>query len=249
VGISRINADLLYGLPKQTVDSARASAEAAAALKPSRLAVFGYAHVPHMMGHQKLIKDDDLPGPAARIDQAAAMDAALTGAGYASIGIDHYARPDDPMAVALNAGTLRRNFQGYTTDRAITMIPVGASAIGESPAGYVQNIADVRTWRQAVVDGVLPVARGVAVSAEDALRRAIIERIMTDLRVDVAEVARRQGQPVPSFDLSELEAAGLARVSGSVVTVNRDFKPLARLVAAEFDGYLAHGPVKHSVSV
>ena len=249
-GISKINADLLYGLPKQTVKSARMSAEAAAALAPSRLAVFGYAHVPHMMAHQRLIKDEDLPGPAARIAQHDAMEEVLSGAaGYSVIGIDHYARPDDPMTKALETGTLRRNFQGYTTDRADTMIGLGASAIGESPSGYVQNIADVRAYGQAVAKGRPPVARGVAVNAEDRMRRAIIERIMTDLRVDPDAVASAHGLPAPLADVRELCAAGIVHRDGSNLIVDPQFKPLARLLAAAFDGYLAVAPARHSVSV
>jgi oxygen-independent coproporphyrinogen-3 oxidase len=248
-GVTKINADLLYGLPKQTVESARASAEAAAALKPSRLAVFGYAHVPHMMAHQKLILDEDLPGPETRIDQADAMDQALMASGYRAIGIDHYALPDDPMTRALDAGVLKRNFQGYTTDKACTMIGLGASAIGESPAGYVQNITDVRTWRDAVVAGELPIARGVGVTAEDVMRRAIIERVMTDLKVDAAGIAAAHGLPAPSFDVDELEAAGIVTRTGARLSVDPAYKPLARLAAAAFDAYLATAPVKHSVSV
>ena len=248
-GVTKINADLIYGLPKQSVDSARASAEAAAALDPDRLAVFGYAHVPHMKSHQNLILEADLPDAPARIDQADAMEAALVRCGYRPVGIDHYARPDDPMTKALDAGTLKRNFQGYTTDRADTLIALGASAIGAAPSGYVQNIADVRAWSQAVEAGALPIARGVAVSAEDALRRAIIERIMTDLSVDVDAVAAHHGLSAPAFDIAELEAAGVAAREGSVIHVNPAFKPLARLAAAAFDERLAAGPVKHSVSV
>lgn len=248
-GVTKINADLLYGLPKQTVDSARASAKAAAALLPSRLAVFGYAHVPHMMAHQKLIVSKDLPGPEERIDQVDAMDEALKSSGYRAIGIDHYALPDDPMTLALDEGVLKRNFQGYTTDRASTMIGIGASAIGESPIGFVQNITDVRTWNEAVIAGNLPIARGVAVSSEDAMRRAIIERIMTDLKVDTDAIARSSGLPAPEFDVSELEAAGIVSRDGSRLRIDPAFKPLARLAAAAFDSYLAKGPVKHSVSV
>ena len=248
-GVTQINADLLYGLPRQTVASARASAEAAAALQPSRLAVFGYAHVPHMMSHQRLIEDEDLPGPATRIAQHDAIEQALVGAGFEVIGIDHYARPDDPMTKALKAGVLRRNFQGYTTDAATTMIGLGASAIGESPSGYVQNIADVRQYGEAVRAGRLPVVRGVAVSAEDAMRRAIIERIMTDFTVDPAAIAAVHGLPAPDPDTAELEAAGIVKRQGRRLVVDPRFKPLARLLAAAFDGYLATGPVKHSVSV
>ena len=249
VGVSKINADLLYGLPRQTIESARVSAQAAATLEPSRLAVFGYAHVPHMMAHQRLIKDEDLPGAADRIAQADAMESALVASGYSVIGIDHYARPDDPMTKALHAGKLRRNFQGYTTDKARTMIGLGASAIGESPSGYIQNIADVRQYGQAVSDGRLPVARGVAVSAEDAMRRAIIERIMTDLAVDPGAIAAAHHLPTPQADIAELQAAGIVHRDGARLIVDPRFKPLARLLAAAFDGYLASAEVKHSVSV
>ena len=248
-GVTKINADLIYGLPKQTVDSARASAEAAAALDPDRLAVFGYAHVPHMKSHQNLILEADLPDAPTRIDQADAMEAALIGCGYRAIGIDHYAKPDDPMTRALDAGTLKRNFQGYTTDKADTLIALGASAIGETPSGYVQNIADVRAWGQAVEAGRLPVARGVAVSADDALRRAIIARIMTDLVVDVDAVSAEHGLPAPDFDTSDLEHAGIASRQGAVLRINPVFKPLARLAAAAFDDRLSNGEAKHSVSV
>ena len=248
-GVTKINADLIYGLPKQTVESARTSAEAAAALDPDRLAVFGYAHVPHMKSHQNLILDEDLPDAPTRIDQADAMDAALSDCGYRAIGIDHYAKRADPMTLALEAGTLKRNFQGYTTDRADTLIALGASAIGATPSGYVQNIADVRSWMGAVEAGALPVARGVAVSAEDALRRAIIEQIMTYLRVDAGALAARHGLAVPDFDVEELERAGVVRRDGATLAVNPAVKPLARLAAAAFDDRLAAGPVKHSVSV
>jgi len=153
------------------------------------------------------------------------------------------------MTVALDAGTLKRNFQGYTTDRADTLIALGASAIGDTPSGYVQNIADVRSWMAAVEAGRLPIARGVDVTREDALRRAIIERIMTDLMVDVDAVAAAHGLAAPGFDTSELEAAGIVARVGSVLHVNPAFKPLARLAAAAFDDRLATGPAKHSVSV
>ncbi|XBQ17142.1 MAG: oxygen-independent coproporphyrinogen III oxidase [Oceanicaulis sp.] len=248
-GVTKINADLLYGLPRQDVDSARASAEAAAALQPDRLAVFGYAHVPHMKSHQNLIKEAELPGPESRLAQADAMEEALIACGYDAIGIDHYALPGDPMAIAARAGTLGRNFQGYTTDKAEVLIPIGASAIGQTPEGYVQNIADVRSWGQTVEAGGLPVARGVAVSADDDMRRAIIAALMTDLSADPAEIAARHGLPEPRADLIALERAGVVRREGSKIIVNPAYKPLARLAAAAFDGYLATGEAKHSVSV
>ncbi|VXC94834.1 Oxygen-independent coproporphyrinogen III oxidase [Oceanicaulis sp. 350] len=248
-GVMKINADLLYGLPLQTEDSARASAEAAAALNPDRLAVFGYAHVPHMKSHQRLIRDEDLPAAKARLKQADAMEAALMACGYSLIGIDHYARPDDPMTRALETGTLRRNFQGYTTDKAETLIALGASAIGQSPQGHVQNKADVRAWMLDVEAGRLPVGKGVAVSREDAMRAAIIEQVMTYLSVDPEAVAACYGLPAPQADLEHLIVSGVVSVESGRVIVNPAYRPLARLVAAAFDGYLASSEARHSVSV
>lgn len=248
-GVNKINADLLYGLPLQTEESARASAEAAASLDPDRLAVFGYAHVPHMKLNQRMIKDGDLPQAKSRLGQADAMEAALTDCGYRLIGIDHYAKPDDPMSQALERGTLRRNFQGYTTDRSETLIAIGASAIGRSRYGYVQNKPDVRSWMMDLDEGVLPVGKGVAISKDDAMRAAIIEQLMTYLEVDPEAVARAHRMAVPEYDLSELEAAGIVtRVQGKII-VNPAYRPLARLAAAAFDGYLATGAARHSVSV
>ena len=248
-GVMKINADLLYGLPLQTEDSARASAEAAAALNPDRLAVFGYAHVPHMKSHQRLIKDEDLPAAKARLKQADAMEAALIECGYALIGIDHYAKPDDPMTRALETGTLRRNFQGYTTDKAETLIALGASAIGQTPQGHVQNKADVRNWMLDVDAGRLPVGKGVAVSREDAMRAAIIEQVMTYLSVDPDAVAACYGLPAPQANLEGLIASGVVTIESGRILVNPAYRPLARLVAAAFDGYLATSEARHSVSV
>lgn len=248
-GVMKINADLLYGLPLQTEDSARASAEAAAALNPDRLAVFGYAHVPHMKSHQRLIKDEDLPAAKARLKQADAMEAALIECGYALIGIDHYARPDDPMTRALETGTLRRNFQGYTTDKAETLIALGASAIGQTPQGHVQNKADVRNWMLDVDAGRLPVGKGVAVSREDAMRAAIIEQVMTYLSVDPDAVAACYGLPAPQANLEGLIASGVVTIESGRILVNPAYRPLARLVAAAFDGYLPASEARHSVSV
>ena len=248
-GIAAINIDLLYGLPRQSVASAIASAEAAAELEPDRLAVFGYAHVPHMKAHQRLINEAELPGAGARLDQADAIETVLTDYGYRTIGIDHYAGPEDPMARALDAGTLRRNFQGYTTDPAQTLIGLGASAIGASPQGYVQNASDVRSWGAAVEAGILPVARGIALTDDDRVRRTIIEQLMTYLTADPAAIARREGMPVPEIDLQALETAGILTRTGTAIRINPAYRPLARLAAAAFDAHLPRSTARHSVSV
>ena len=248
-GIADINADVLYGLPYQTLESSEATATGVLSLEPTRLAVFGYAHVPHMKAHQRLIPDKTLPGPAERLDQADVMDDVFCTAGFERVGIDHYARVDDAMALASRAGTLRRNFQGYTTDRAETLIGIGASSISRTPSGYVQNHTGVRMWRDSLDKGELPVARGVALSAEDRYRGAIIEQLMTQLSVDLDAVSQIHARPVPDVDLSELEAAGIVTRTGSHLAIHPDYRPLARLAAAAFDTYLTGSGARHSVSV
>jgi oxygen-independent coproporphyrinogen-3 oxidase len=155
VGITRINFDLMYGLPRQTLDDIRETIRQAHALSPSRLAVFGYAHVPWMKPHQRLIEEAALPGFGERQAQAAAAHAALLELGYQPIGLDHYARRDDELAVAAREGRIRRNFQGYTTDRADALIGLGASAIGRLPLGYVQNAPDIAGYSRAIAGGTI----------------------------------------------------------------------------------------------
>src|SRR5262249_27792827 len=155
--------------------------EQAVGLAPQRIALFGYAHVPWLKPHQRLLPAAELPDATARWAQAEAAAGHLQALGYLWIGLDHFALPGDGMAKAAEAGLLRRNFQGYTTDGAETLLGFGASSIGALPQGYVQNAADSRTWAEGVAAGRLPIARGVALTEEDRLRRYVIERLMCDL--------------------------------------------------------------------
>ena len=192
-GIAAINVDLLYGLPHETVASCVASVEAALTLAPSRFSVFGYAHVPAVMKHQQVIDAAALPGSAERLRQEQAIGDALVAAGYMRIGLDHYARPGDLLAQAWMEGRLRRNFQGYTNDPADALIGFGASAIGQSARGYVQNVSAIKPWRDRIEAGDLATARGLALTADDLLRGEVVERLMCDLRVDVSAVLHRHG--------------------------------------------------------
>ncbi len=149
-GVSALNFDLIYGLPFQTGPSLVATVSAAAAMSPDRLALFGYAHVPWMAKNQRMIPEHALPGPAERAEQAALAAETLTSCGFDAIGIDHFAQPQDELAVAAREGRMRRNFQGYTTDRADTLIGLGATAIGTTPFGHVQNLSETRAWARAV---------------------------------------------------------------------------------------------------
>ena len=253
-GVRSVNLDLIYGLPLQTVTSLRETIRLALSLAPDRLALFGYAHVPWMKPHQKLIREADLPGPEARWAQAETAAQMLVEAGYVPVGIDHFARAGDSLAHAAARGEVRRNFQGYTTDGAGYLIGLGASAISSFPAGYAQNAAYVRDWRDAVVAGRLATARGIALGAEDWLRREVIERVMCELSVDLRAVAERHGTDTAAFDdvrpeLDALARAGIVDVSGTTIRVRPGARPLARVVAAAFDTYLAAGRGRHSAAV
>jgi len=255
VGIDRINLDLMYGLPKQGIEGIKATARRAHALGPRRLAVFGYAHVPWMKPHQRLIDAAALPSAQARLAQAEAVHGTLLKLGYQPIGLDHYARADDELAIAARSGRLHRNFQGYTTDEADALLGLGASAIGRLPQGFVQNAPDVGNYARAIESGCLATIRGVAVSASDRLRGRIIERLMCDLAVEVDDVVDACG-PAAHADFAEelaelapLADQGIVSIDGRRIVITAKGRPLARLVASAFDAYLATGRARHSLAV
>ena len=255
VGVKSINLDLMYGLPLQTTANTLETLNAILTLAPERIALFGYAHVPWMKTHQALIDEATLPSGLDRLDQSETAAAQLRGAGYVRIGLDHFAHAQDQMAEALKTGTLRRNFQGYTTDQATTLLGVGASSIGRLPQGFVQNATPELAWRQAVEAGRLPVARGVEVSHEDRLVGEVIERLMCDLEVDLEAVRDRHGAPSEAFDaaLTKLEpffADGLATLSeAGVLRVIGDGRLLVRSIAAAFDRYLEANQPRHAKAI
>ena len=253
-GIEAINVDLLYGLPYETVASCLATVEAALTLSPSRFSVFGYAHVPAMMKHQQVIPTAALPDAPERLRQEQAIGDALVRAGYMRIGLDHYARPGDKLARARMDGRLRRNFQGYTDDPADALIGFGASSIGQSRFGYVQNASGTKPWRDRIESGGLATARGLALTAEDGLRGEIIERLMCDLRADIPAILVRHGLLPDHLDteraaLDPLLADGLARIDHGVITVPEPMRNLVRRVASVFDAYLDPTAGRHAVAV
>jgi oxygen-independent coproporphyrinogen-3 oxidase len=254
VGIAAINIDLMYGLPEQSVEDVRRSAHLAAQLAPSRLAIFGYAHVPLFKVHQKLIDASTLPGAAERMIQEQAARDVLVAEGYEVIGLDHFALPGDPLAKAARTHTLHRNFQGYTVDAADALLPLGPSSIGRVPQGYVQNAPDVAGWRRAVDAGTLPVVKSLAFGDGDVLRAAVIERLMCDFEVNYGEIALHHGVRVGALDdaaeaLDELARDGVVVREGRYVRVTRAGRPFVRLAAAAFDAYLDRSAARHSVAV
>lgn len=253
-GIGAVNLDLMYGLPHQTAEDAERTVDLAVELAPDRLSVFGYAHVPWMKTHQKMIDESALPGAEARWVQADAVAARLAGHGYRRIGLDHFASSEDPMARHLEDGQLKRNFQGYTTDQASTLLGLGASAIGALAQGYVQNAPSIRAWRRAIEDGCFAVERGIQLAPADALRRDIIERLMCDLAVDLAPFEHRDGAPDDGFAnerarLQPMADDGLVTIDGGHVAVTEAGRPFVRSVCAVFDSYLQTGKGRHSSAV
>lgn len=253
-GVPGINFDLIYGLPHQTTRTLLETVRLTIDMQPDRIALFGYAHVPWMAKKQRLIDEAALPGHAERADQAASAAEALVAAGYVAIGLDHFALPEDSMSVALQDGTLRRNFQGYTTDTAQALLGIGATSISRTPSGYVQNIAETGAWARAVTDGHLPVAKGCAFRGEDALRGRVIERLMCQGEVDLRAEARACGASEDWYagtahTLSDMVRDGLIDCREGQLRLTETGAPLVRIVAAAFDEYLAAGKARHAVAV
>lgn len=253
-GVRGVNFDLIYGLPHQTVTSCIETVRQAIALRPERFSVFGYAHIPTFKKHQRKIDEAALPDTAARYEQAEAIAEALVAAGYCRIGLDHYALPEDSMVQAQIDGVLHRNFQGYTTDPSDVLIGFGASAIGRLSQGYVQNEVVLGRYAERISRGELATVKGYALTADDRLRADLIERVMCDFKVDVAEVCGRHGTAPESIlksipRLEMLEQDGVIRFEGSVLSVRDESRFLVRSVASAFDAYLGQSGRVHSRAV
>ena len=253
-GIGALNIDLIYGLPHQTQANVANTIDMALTLAPQRFAVFGYAHVPHFKKHMQLIDETALPDAEERLAQFDLAHALLSASGYVAIGLDHFARPGDSLALAQYAGKLARNFQGYTTDDAPALIGLGASSISALPGGYAQNKADVPDYRKAILAGELSVARGIALTDDDRLRRAVIERLMCDLAVDLDAVAAPFGKSAADFRpelaaLAPYAEQGVVAIEGGRLTVPPAARAAVRLVAAAFDSYLGKSQAIHAAAV
>jgi oxygen-independent coproporphyrinogen-3 oxidase len=178
LGFNSVSIDLIYGLPHQTGDSFGKTIDTVVNVKPDRLAVYNYAHMPHIFRAQRMINADDIPSPETKLELMELTISKLTAAGYVFIGMDHFALPDDELTIAQKEGHLQRNFQGYSTRRQCDLAGLGVSAIGKVGDCYAQNQKDIPSWQKAVSEGRLPIWRGIGLTTEDRLRRGIIESIM-----------------------------------------------------------------------
>jgi oxygen-independent coproporphyrinogen-3 oxidase len=253
-GIAGVNFDLIYGLPHQTIASCLDTVRRCVELRPDRLSVFGYAHVPTFKKYQRKIDEAWLPDSLERYDQACAIANALVEAGYVQIGLDHFALPGDAMAAAFREGRLRRNFQGYTTDASHLLLGFGASAIGQLPQGYVQNEVGIHAYSEQIAAGRLATVKGYALTDDDRLRADIIERIMCDFSVDLDAICARHGSGAEAVlqsapRLQSLISDGVVALTGNSLAVNDNSRFLVRSVAAAFDAHLDASKQLHSRAV
>jgi len=214
LGFHSINLDLIYGLPLQTPETFARSMEIVIDLRPDRIAVYSYAFVPWMKAHQKKIDTDALPDAATKLRLFCIAREMLLQAGYAQIGMDHFALPDDEMVLAMRERRLHRNFMGYTVKRGGDMVGVGTSAIGDVRGSLAQNVKKLTTYRQAIEAGRFPIERGVRLDGDDLIRREVITRLMCNLHLDQAEIETRFGISFPDYFAKELDA--LRRPEGPV---------------------------------
>jgi len=253
-GIKSINLDVLYGLPFQTTERLLETVDKTLSLRPDRIALFGYAHVPWMKTHQKMIKDDTLPGTIERFEHAIMAGDRLADAGYDRIGFDHFALPSDSMAKAAADGTLRRNFQGYTVDNSDALIGFGGSAIGQTKNGYVQNIVATGQYQAAIDNGDLAIAKGFELSDVDRARGWVIEKLMCDFKFDIDQFVQRFGDLAPTIlnDAGYIAAADqddFVYITHDTFGLSDKGKPFVRAIAAKFDTYFGQGNARHSKAV
>ena len=239
-----INIDLIYGLPKQTPEAFAQTINEVISLQPDRLSVFNYAHLPERFMPQRRINTSDLPSPAAKLEMLERTIAQLTAAGYRYIGMDHFALPDDELAIAQEEATLQRNFQGYTTHGHCDLIGLGVSAISQIGELYCQNDSDITQYQRTLASGQLATARGLLCNQDDRIRREVIQQIICNLNLPFAHIEQvfnidfrgYFAQQWPA--LQRMAADGLITLDHEQLTVLPAGRLLVRSVCMVFDGYL-----------
>ena len=244
IGFESINVDLIYGLPRQTPESFRHTLEQIQQLRPDRIALYAYAHLPTRFKPQRRILSAELPSPSEKLSMLANSLAMLGEAGYDYVGMDHFALPDDALAVAKRQGRLHRNFQGYSTQPDCDLIALGVSAIGRIGATYSQNAKTLDEYYDALDQGRLPIVRGLALNRDDILRRSVIMAIMCQGELDFEAMGDAHLVDFRSYFARELErlgemvAMGLVKLNDSSLEVTEQGWYFVRAIAMTFDKYL-----------
>ncbi|CAN7640649.1 oxygen-independent coproporphyrinogen III oxidase [Pseudoduganella sp. LjRoot289] len=243
-GFRSISIDLIYGLPKQTLDTMRQTLAKVVAASPDRIALYNYAHLPHLFKPQRRILEADLPQAGVKLDMLALCIRQLTAAGYVYIGMDHFAKPGDDLAVAQRQGRLHRNFQGYSTHAEADLVACGVSAISSVGNTYSQNEKTLDAYYEQLDQGRLPVARGIRLSTDDLLRRIVIQKLMCNFELSIASI--EQACPIRFADyfaaelaqLRALEEDGLIAIDAEWLSVTLKGRLLVRNICMVFDRYL-----------
>jgi oxygen-independent coproporphyrinogen-3 oxidase len=244
-GFRSVALDLIYGLPRQTEASFAETLDQVIAVRPERIACYSYAHLPQVFKPQTRIKLEDLCPPEVKLALLGITIEKLTAAGYVYVGMDHFAVPEDELAIALGDGSLQRNFQGYSTRAGLDMVGLGMSSIGKVGDSYVQNQKRLDAWQEALEAGRLPVWRGLRMNADDRIRRDVIQELMCRNQLEFAPIAARHGIDFERYFAAELArlaplaADGLVVIEPGMVRVTPLGRLLVRAVAMCFDAYLA----------
>ncbi|MFC0337855.1 oxygen-independent coproporphyrinogen-3 oxidase [Kushneria avicenniae] len=248
LGFRSLNLDLIYGLPHQSVASFADTLDQVIDMAPARLSVFNYAHLPERFLPQRRINSADLPDTATRLAIQCMMVEKLTQAGYLHIGMDHFARPDDSLAVAQREGELQRNFQGYTTHAHCDLVGLGVSAISQIDDVYAQNTTQLEGWQDAIDHGRLATCRGVRLSGDDRLRRDVIHRLMCDMQLDFDAIEANFGIDASYYfadvfeRLATFRRDGLIEYDKNLLMVTPMGRLLIRQLAMTFDAHLPSEP-------
>ena len=244
LGFRSLNLDLIYGLPHQSVDSFSRTLDQIIAADPDRLSVFNYAHLPELFKPQRRINEVDLPSPADKLAILQLTIDRLSAAGYVYIGMDHFAKPDDELAVAQRNGTLYRNFQGYSTHADCDLVAMGITAISKVGDSYSQNVKTLDSYYEAIDAGRLPILRGIELNADDLLRRAVITQLICHFALDMAAVGQAHGIGFRDYfateltDLEHMQSDGLLEIEADSIRVTPAGKLLIRNICMVFDQYL-----------
>ena len=244
LGFDSINLDLMYGLPFQSAKNFERTVDAIIDIDPDRIALFNFAYVPWMKKHQKAIRPEDLPAPEEKLDIFKMATQKLTQAGYVFIGMDHFAKPDDELALALNEKKLYRNFQGYSTHAGADLYAMGITSISQFGRIYAQNIKKEKPYRAALDQGILPTAKGCYLSDDDLLRRHVIIKLMCDFELDFASIEDKFNIDFEAYfgrglsRLNEMMADDLLFIENRTLKVTHMGRLLIRNIAMKFDGYL-----------
>ncbi|WP_018152062.1 oxygen-independent coproporphyrinogen III oxidase [Leeia oryzae] len=243
-GFKSISIDLIYGLPHQTVAGFSVTLDKVIAARPDRLSIYNYAHLPHLFKPQRRINDDDLPSPDTKLDILSLAIQKLTDAGYVYIGMDHFALPDDELAIAQRAGTLHRNFQGYSTHDDIDLLSLGVSAISKVGTSYSQNVRTTEAYYAALDEGVMPLFRGIELTPDDEIRRHIIQQLMCEFQLNIPALEKTFGIHYRDYFVAEqpqllaYQQDGLLNISDELVQILPKGRLLVRNIAMVFDQHL-----------